>query len=139
MAINSCRLSGLVLEAQKRVFRLAERDHGLTYKAISLDSGLAYNTVRNYAHGEAMMSVISLLKLVGVIPDYLLSHLLAPVERQVVTSQTEMDHDELGANCIRFGGKLQQARSPNSPEGVDIAPCEDAELRACAAQLAVRS
>lgn len=130
------RISFLVLEAQKRIFRLAERNHGLKLKAIGMDSGIPYNTVRNYANGEGVMPVPALLKLVGVIPDYLLSYLLDPVGKQIVDSEGEEgDHDSLNANCIDFASAHARARHPESPEGVNIAPCEDRELRAKRAKL----
>lgn len=124
------RITFLVLEAQKRIFRLAERDHDLSLKALSLDSGMPYNTIRNYAGGNAVMPVPALLKLVGVIPDDLLSQLLDPVGRHLAENDTDDgDHDTLASNCIDFAAKVNKARHPQSPAGVDIAPCEEKELR----------
>jgi hypothetical protein len=77
---------------------LAERDHDLTLKAISLDSGIPYDTLRSYAARDpAMMPVSALLKLVDVVPDYLLSQLLDPVNRRLeIVSNENGDIDELG-------------------------------------------
>src|SRR5687767_151425 len=53
---------------QERIFRIAQRQ-GLTLKAISLDSGIPYSTLRGYAgnNGEtAEMPVSALCKLAGV-------------------------------------------------------------------------
>lgn len=130
---NDDRISFLVLEAQRRIFRLAERDHGLHLKAISLDSGIPYNTIRSYAGNngaQSVMSVPSMLKLVGVIPDALLSHLLDPVGRHIAENTSDDgDHDTLASNCIDFVGKHSRARHPDSPGGVEIVDCEDQELR----------
>src|SRR5438045_1964067 len=82
--------------SQERVFRLAQRDHGLTLKAISLDSGLGYTTVQSYAKGEAVMSIASLFRLVGVIPNELLS-LLLPEGQVIVAVPANIDHDQLSA------------------------------------------
>lgn len=130
------RISLLVREAQRRIFRLAERDHGLTFKAVSLDSGIAYNSIRGYASGETIMSIPTMLRLVGVIPDSLLSHLLDPVGRHLAENETDDgDHDSLATNCIDFAARHAQARHPQSPAGVEIAPCEDDDLRAARTQL----
>jgi hypothetical protein len=133
---HDCRISFLVLEAQKRIFRLAERDHGLRLKTISMDSGIPYNSVRGYASGETVMAVPAMLKLVGVIPDDLLSHMLDPVGRHIAENETDDgDHDTLASNCIDFASSHARARHPLSPKGVEIADCEDKELRASRAKL----
>jgi hypothetical protein len=85
------RLTDMVLAAQTRIFRLAERDYGLSLKAISVESGIPYNTIRSYnGHNGApvAMPLTALLKLVGVIPDDLLSHLLDPVDRRIADTET---------------------------------------------------
>jgi hypothetical protein len=113
---------------QERVFRLAQRDHGLTLKAISLDSKLGYTTVQSYAKGEAVMSIASLFKLVGVIPDELLS-LLLPEGRVIVQAPAEIDHDEIAEAVQDYLATKERAHRPDSPAGRDIAPCEDETLR----------
>lgn len=134
------RITFLVLEAQQRIFRLAERDHGLSLKALSLDSGMPYNTIRSYAGGASVMPVPALLKLVGVIPDELLSQMLEPVRRHLAENDSDDgDHDTLASNCIEFVGKHSRARHPASPAGTDIAPCEDKDLRETRQQLRARA
>jgi hypothetical protein len=113
---------------QKRVFRLAQRDHGLTLKAISLDAKLGYTTIQSYAKGEAVMSIASLFKLIGVIPDELLS-LLLPDGRQIVQAPEEIDHDEIAEAVQDYLLAKERAHHPSSPAGRDIAPCEDSSLR----------
>lgn len=114
---------------QERVFRLAKRDHGLTLKAISLDSGLGYTTIQSYASGEAVMSIASLYKLVGVVPDELLS-LLLPDGHLIVQAPVEIDHDEIAEAVQDYLLTKERAHHPESPAGRDIAPCEDSTLRA---------
>ena len=81
-------------DAQARVFRLCKRDHDLTLKAISLDSGVDYDSLCNYAKGETQMPVAVLYALIGVVPDHLLS-LLLPEGRSIVAVPENVDHDAL--------------------------------------------
>lgn len=135
------RISFLVLEAQQRVFRLAERNHGLRLKTISLDSGIPYNTIRNYSHGEAVMPLPAFLKLVDVIPDDLLSQLLDPVHRCLAptTVDGEPDLDALGQDALDLGATVGQSRSPHSPGGTNIVPMERAQIIAKASKLAAKA
>jgi len=115
---------------QERIFRIAQRN-GLTLKAISLDSGIPYSTLRSYAgnNGEtAEMPVSALCKLTGVVPDELLS-LLLPDGRAIVQVPEDIDHDELATAMTDWLATKNQAHHPESPAGRDIAPCEDNVLR----------
>lgn len=120
------RITLLVREAQRRIFRLAERDQGLSLKAINLDSGIPYNTIRSYASGEAVMPVPAMLKLVGVIPDELLSQLLDPVKRCLMPTDTgdDPDLDALGEDAAAVEAEVRRARKPDSPGGTNIVPIE---------------
>lgn len=137
------RISLLTLKAQERMFRLAERNHGLALKTISLDSGIPYNTIRSYAANngaQVMMPVSAVNKLTGVIPDYLLSHLFEPSSHHIAENvEDDGDHDTLASNCIDFASKHARARHPQSPGGVEIVPSEDVELRATRQQLRARA
>ena len=117
-----------------RVFRLAERDHGLTLKAIALDSGLGYSTVQTYASGHAVMSIASLFCLIGVIPDELLS-LLLPDGRQIVRLPDGLDHDAISDLCQDYLRTKEAAHKPDSPAGREIADCEDEALTGKAVRL----
>lgn len=119
---------------QERVFRLATRDHGLTLKAISLDAGIGYTTVQSYAKGQAVMSIASLFRLVGVIPDDLLS-LLLPEGRRIVALPEELDHDALCDLAADYVETKMAAHKADSPMGPEIAPCEDDTLRGKAVKL----
>ena len=114
---------------QERIFRLAQRDHGLTLKAISMDSGIGYTTIQSYARGEAVMSITSLFSLVGVIPDDLLS-LLLPEGRRIVRAPEELNHDDIADAMRDYLAAKDHAHHPDSPAGRDIAECEDQSLRA---------
>jgi hypothetical protein len=120
--------------AQERVFRLAARDHGLTLKAISLDTGIGYTTIQSYSKGQAVMSIASLFRLVGVIPDELLS-LLLPDGRHIVRAPEEIDHDTLCDLATDYVETKMAAHKADSPMGPAIAPCEDTTLRSKAVKL----
>lgn len=120
-----------IKETQERIFRIAARQ-GLTLKAISLDAQIPYNTLRNYAghNGEtAEMPVGALVKLVGVIPDELLS-LLLPDGRLIVQAPSEIDHDAACEAMRAFVDEKERAHHPASECGREIGPSEDAALRA---------
>lgn len=116
---------------QERIFRIAMRN-GLTMKAISLDSGIPYNTLRSYAGSGcevAEMSVSALRKLIGIIPDELLS-LLLPEGRQIVQAPESIDHDALSDHLREWLAEKDRSHHPDSPDGREISECEDARLRA---------
>ena len=122
-----------IVERQKRtqeiVFRLAGRDHGLTLKAISLDSGIGYTTIQSYAKGHAVMSIASLFRLVGVVPNELLS-LLLPDGRQIVTLPEECNHDEISEWAEAFTARKLAAHRADSECQELIGPGEKSELDA---------
>lgn len=127
-----------ITERQKRtqeiVFRLAVRDHGLTLKAISLDAGIGYTTIQSYAKGQAVMSIASMFRLVGVIPDELLS-LLLPDGRHIVRAPEEIDHDALCELATDYVETKMAAHRADSPMGPEIAPCENDTLTGKAVKL----
>lgn len=123
-----------VKQAQERVFRLAKRDHGLTLKAISLDSGIDYDSLCNYAKGETQMGLAAFNALIGVVPDELLSLLLS-AGRVVVQIPEELDHDEIEEAARDFLATKGKAHHPASPAGRDIAECEKEALDCAAVRL----
>lgn len=127
-------------EMQERIFRIAARQ-GLTLKAISLDSGIPYSTLRSYAgnNGEAAeMPVSALCKLIGVIPDELLS-LLLPDGRLIVQAPDDIDHDQIAEAMQDFLHAKHAAHHPESEAGREIGPNEDNVLRGKFVAVAARS
>jgi len=123
-------------ERQKRMFRIAQDPSrfGLTLKAIHLDSGLGYDSLRNYASGDTIMPVTAVDGLVGVIPDELLS-LLLPEGRVIMQVPDDVDHDELARVMQEYLRAKAEAHHPESPAGREISECEDNFLRIKAAPL----
>lgn len=123
-------------ERQRRMFRIAldPLRYGLTLKAIELDSGLGYDSLRNYASGETIMPLTALDALTGVVPDELLS-LLLPGNRAIVQVPEEIDHDELADAFTAYLHDKNAAHHPESECGRDIGPNERAALNAKVVQL----
>jgi len=126
---HDCEITARIKATQETVFRIATTR--LPLRAIEADSGIPYGTLRSYAghNGEtAVMSLTSLNKLIGVIPDDLLS-LLLPDGRQIVRAPESIDHDELCEAMQEWLAEKARAHHPDSPGGREIAPCEDNVLR----------
>lgn len=131
-----------ILRAQSRIFRLAERDHGLSFKALALDSGIPYDTLRTYAGNkgaQAMMPVSALCKLVGVIPDELLSHLLDPADRHIVPNDDDDELDDLADIADEVAREVRRARHPKSPGGTEIIAIEEERIKRKARSLRRRA
>jgi hypothetical protein len=138
MPQHSDRIIQLTLRAQERVFRLAARDYGLTLKAISLDSNIPYETLRSYAghkNDQAVLPVSAVNKLIGVIPDDLLSHLFEPGNRQLVVSDDDNELDALGEHADAVAAEVRRARHPMSDGGTDITDAEASKIRTIATKL----
>lgn len=106
------RLTELTLAAQKALFRLAERDHDINRKNVAADSGIHYDTLGTYWRGETVMPLSAFLRLVDVIPDYLLSRLLAPVNRRLeVESEGNGNLDDLAREAACFVAEYVEAKS----------------------------
>lgn len=131
-------VSHVMRETQERIFRVAQAN-GLTLKAISLDSGIPYSTIRSYAGQNgttAIMGVDALFKLVGVVPDELLS-LLLPVGHAIICAPIEIDHDELERIARDYLAAKGEAHHPDSPAGREISECERTRLDGKVARLQV--
>lgn len=133
------RITREVLKAQERIFRLAARDHDLSLKAISLDSGINYETLRSYAgnkDAQAVMPVTALCRLIGAIPDPLLSTMFDCVDREIVKDDDKDSClDDLGNEAGELEAEVRKARHPASPGGIDIVDIEEARIRRKALRL----
>lgn len=115
----------ILLDRQERMFRVAcdPRRYALSLKLIAMDSGLHYDSVRDYAAGKTIMPLTALDALTGVVPDELLS-LLFSKGRAVVQVPEMLDHDELERAFLDYAATKAAAHHPDSPAGRDIADCE---------------
>jgi hypothetical protein len=97
------RLREITLDTQRDLFRLAERDHGLSRKVVSSKSGIEYDALGTYWRGEHVMPIPAVLKLCDVVPDYLLSRLFDPVGRHLSANEThDGDLDDVGREAAGF-------------------------------------
>lgn len=114
-----------VKDRQKRVFRIAcdPARYGLTKKAISAESEIGYDSICDYANGETEMSLSAMVRLIGVLPNELLS-LLLPEGQAIVAIPDGIDHDELAGAMQDYLLTKGQAHREDSPAGPAIADCE---------------
>lgn len=101
-------LRAIVAETQRDIFRLAEREHGLTRKLAADKSGIKYDQLCAYARGEHIMPVTEVLKLCDVVPDYLLSRFFDCVGRHLRANDDAADPLEM---IERGVAQLREARA----------------------------
>ncbi len=138
-----CSLHGLArnaVEAQERMFRLAERDYGLSIRALHLETRIPANTLQGWKNGTTMPAwALGALGKAGI-PDHLLSLVLNPFGRHVGTN-TDGDGalDELARETAGFTCDYLQATDPNSPGGRNVIPMEAAKLAERAMRIEARA
>lgn len=119
---------------QARMFRLAERDYGLSRATISRDTGLHVSTLKSYCN-ETIIPLHNLRKIARVIPDELVSLLLTGTGKHIETSDTdEGDLDELGCETAGFTSEYVQAKA----DGI-VTPMERAKLVERASRIAAKA
>lgn len=121
-------------KTQRRIFRLAKHNHGLTRKAIAIDSGIPYSTLGGYEKGLQIMPITAVVRLVGVIPDDLLSQLFSPADRHLERDEDDEDSalDDLGDIADEVAREVRQARHPHSPGGTEIIAIEEERIKRAA-------
>jgi hypothetical protein len=136
---RTCEIAQAVEAGQLAMFRLAERDHGLSLKIIQLDTGIPYGTLRSYVSGTAM-PVSALLKLAKVIPAHLINLMLDPGGKALTDAEPdEADLDDAVIAGLELAIKWAKARHPRSSSGIAIDHTErpDIERAVAAATAAV--
>jgi hypothetical protein len=138
MTINRT-ITEQVKDRQKLVFRLAcdPSRYGMTKKAISADSTIGYDSLCDYANGETEMSLSALVRLIGVLPNELLS-LLLPEGQAIVAVPDEVDHDQLADAVAEYLAVKNAAHGPESPAGRDISDCEKQKLNTTVVHLPLK-
>lgn len=125
-----CQSARNSVSMQGELFRLAERDHGLSLKVLHLKTRIAKTTLEGWRSGT-VMPAWALFKLgkEGGVPDELLSLIGEPFERSVRTDEDgEGDLDTAGLDAGDVVHAVQKARHPASPGGIAIVPQERAEI-----------
>lgn len=127
-----CNLSGLArnsVDAQERLFRLAERDLGLSVRALHLETKIPASTIQGWKNGATMPAwALGALGKAGV-PDYLLSLVLNPFQRHIGTDDNgDGALDELVRETAGFTNDYLEATAPGSPGGPVVVPIEKAKL-----------
>lgn len=133
---HDCTITDAVKMRQKLMFRLAatEKYGSITHKMVHYETGLSTSIIGQYARGETAMGLPAALKIRKVVGAELFSLLFEDGDHLIEVSD-DIDHDTLSTGCIDYAHAWMRARQPDSPAGVEIAPCEDKELKAHAAKL----
>lgn len=121
-----------ILGIQADVFRVAfdPLRYGLTFKRVQLASGIPTSTLRTYTDGKAEMPLSALYRLVGIVPDELLSMLL-PDGHLIVRMPENIDYDEIGAWSDAFSAKKLAFHRHDSECEERLGPNEKRELDTC--------
>ena len=136
---RTCEITQAVEAGQLAMFRLAERNHGLSLKILSLESGIPHGPLRSYAQGTAM-PVSALVKLSGVIPNELISLMLDPGGKVLADAeQDETDIDDLARAAVDILQRYVSARHPDGPGGIRIVHSEVSDIKMAAAGLQDRA
>jgi hypothetical protein len=127
------------IREQQRMFRLAERDHGLTPKALHIETGIPLTTLKHW-RTDTIIPLHSLRKLVRVIPDELTSLLFTGTGKHIGTDPEEDgDMDGMAESASDLLHAHVRARSPNSPGGINIVPSEAAEIKSIGRTLCAKA
>jgi hypothetical protein len=115
---------------QGELFRLAERDYGLTLDALATETGLSALKTYNHSNifARAKMPLWVFIRLCAVIPDDVSSVMLEPVGKRVASVDGGDDLDALAVEAGDYAHEYGKARHPASPGGVAIVPQEAATL-----------
>ena len=117
--------------AQERMFRLAERDFGLSLPILSAESGIPLRTLQNWKAGAVMPAwALFALGQAGV-PDYLTSLLGNPFKKHVGTNGAEEDGalHEAVAEASAVATEFLEATAAHSEGGAALTPREEARIR----------
>ena len=142
-----CQSARNSVAMQHEMFCLAERDHGLSLKVLSLKTKIPQSTLQGWAkdpsrYPTAQMPAWALFKLGrdGGVPDKLLSLVAEPFERHVATDEDgEGDLDTAADDADELATEVRRARHPKSPGGTVIVPQERSKIVQLARKAAASS
>jgi hypothetical protein len=123
----------IMRERQLAVRRQMDR-RGIALKVVQADSGICTSTLLSYfpAGGQpAVIPMSAVFQLIDgkALPLDLLSMLL-PSGAALIAVPEAADHDAIDEAMRAYLADKARAHHPDSPQGREIAPCEDAGLRA---------
>jgi hypothetical protein len=128
-----------IIALQGDMFRLARRDYALSYKRLSLLSGIPDSTIESWAKGVAM-PLHGFIALAPHIPDDLLSMVVEPAGKFVGTFEPSgNDLHDLSTDCADYQAAMARATHPNSPGGVAVVPSERGGLRDISRRMAPKA
>lgn len=99
---------------QAELFRLAERDYGLTIAALATETGISESALKSYAQSNifarAKMPLWVFVELCKVIPEDVTSIMVAPASKCILPIiPDDSDLDKLTAEAVAFAAdKLQR-------------------------------
>ena len=119
--------------AQADLFRIAERDHGLTITALARETGLSEAALRSYnapnIFARAKMPLWVFVRLAAVIPDDVMSIVFEPVGKCLTSCETpDGDAHALARDGGEYNVAYLNATDPSSEAGQDLSPRERAQL-----------
>ena len=115
--------------AQERMFRLAERDHDLSLRTLSLESKIPLRTLQNWKNGAVMPAWALFALGEAGLPDYLTSLVANPFRKHVGTDGIEdSGFHQAATEAAKFSGEYLDCTAPDSEMGPDLSPREKARL-----------
>ncbi len=137
---EKCRAAQNSISLQGDVFRLAERDHGLSLALLSAKTEISIHTLRSWRDGTVMPAwAFFKLGKIGGIPAYLLTFMSEPFGHAVIEIEAENDLDLIADDAAEFVHEYAKARSPHGPGGISIVPQEAVKLTEIAKRMAARA
>lgn len=108
---DSARFHGIFDGVVADMFRLAERDHGLTVRRLAALSGIPAGTLSTWARGEHSMPAWAFWCLAQHIPNDLLTLCAEQSGKAVISATSNGCLDELGREAAGFTASYVNAKS----------------------------
>jgi len=114
------------IAAQRELFRLAEKECGLSIAVLAARSPLNASTMKNWRNGAAMPAwALGALGSAGV-PDHLLSLVMEPFCKHVSSDETDDgDLSKLGREAAHFVADLADADADGVRDHVEVSRLKD--------------
>lgn len=123
-------VSEIIRDRQRAIRREMDR-RGIALKVVAYDSGIKYDTLISYFPGgerhPAELPSSAVYGLQGVLPDDLMN-LLCKDGFAIVRVPNDVDYDAINQHCMDFLSEKSAAHHPESEDGVNIGPNEQARL-----------